>query len=275
MWDDNGQDNRPKPDPRALAFVTARRAATALADYPGAPPQSLDEAYRIQNDAIGLWPTAIAGWKVGRITGEAAQRLGADRLSGPVFKERVVTASGKTIDMPVFADGFAAVEAECILVVGADAPADKFDWTIDEAREMVSTVRLGVEIASSPFPGINDAGSLVTISDFGNNHGLILGEPLPGWHSFPLADWKMQTIIDGAEAGSAAPDSIPGGPLESFRFLLENTARRGLLLKSGMLISSGAVTGVHEVEIGQHAIVRMAGLADIAVRFVAAQPLDE
>ena len=51
----------------ASAFVGARRAARALANYPGEVPVTLDAAYRIQDAAIRLHGGVIAGWKVGRI----------------------------------------------------------------------------------------------------------------------------------------------------------------------------------------------------------------
>ncbi|HSX57260.1 MAG TPA: 2-keto-4-pentenoate hydratase, partial [Sphingomonas sp.] len=38
-------------DAIAEAFVTARRTATGLPDYPGTPPASLDDAYAIQDRA--------------------------------------------------------------------------------------------------------------------------------------------------------------------------------------------------------------------------------
>ncbi len=267
-----GFENRPGTDRRAEAFVRARLAGRALATYPGEPPKTLEEAYGVQNEAIALWPTSLAGWKVGRITGELEQKFGTDRLSGPIFADRVSRAGSGPANSPVFVGGFAAAEAECILMVREDTPADKLTWSIEEARAFVGAAHLGIEIASSPFQGINEAGPLVTISDFGNNHGLIVGGTLPRWEEYPLIDWAMETLIDGLVVGSATPNSIPGGPLESFRFLLENTAQRGLPLKAGMMISTGAVTGVHEARIGQSATVRMSGLPEISTQLVAFEP---
>ena len=52
-------------DDIARAFVEARNAGTGLPDYPGALPQSLDEAYAIQERAISLFGAPVVGWKVG------------------------------------------------------------------------------------------------------------------------------------------------------------------------------------------------------------------
>lgn len=171
--------------------------------------------------------------------------------------------------MPVFEEGFAAVEGEIVILVKDDAPADKVDWTMEEAKAMVGSVHMGVEIASSPFGAINDHGPLVTISDFGNNYGVIIGEPIPEWESYRLAEWMFETYVEGECVGKASPDNIPGGPVGSLKFILENAARRGKPLKKGMAISTGAITGVHQVFVGQSSTVKCAGLSDIHVTFSA------
>lgn len=238
----------------AAAFVGARLEARALPTYPGPAPSSLDAAYRIQDEAIRAWPDALAGWKVGRITGAAQIRFGTDRLAGPIFRDFIArAAAGEAASAKVFEGGFAAVEGEFVIMLGADAPAEKTGWTTEEAADMIGAVRVGIEIASSPFPGVNELGPLVTISDFGNNAGLILGPELPRWREFDLSKWRCETFIDGESVGANTAAAIPGGPVESLRFLLEVAARRGLPLKEGMAVSTGAVTGVHDVRIGQAA----------------------
>lgn len=69
----------------AASFVAARRRGHGLAKFPGLFPSDLDDAYTIQLAAIDLWPDAIAGWKVGRLSPALADRFGMDRFVGPVF----------------------------------------------------------------------------------------------------------------------------------------------------------------------------------------------
>ena len=82
---------------------------------------------------------------------------------------------GEVVERPVFDGGFAAVEAELVIRVGADAPADKTDWTIDEAHRFVGELCIGIEVASSPLATLNDLGPGAVISDFGNNWGIVVG----------------------------------------------------------------------------------------------------
>lgn len=253
----------PATDSRAAAFVEARLAGQALATYPGAFPDSLEQAYSIQSQAISLWPDRVAGWKVGRINAPWEAQFGTDRLAGPIFSRQITQAAATSSPIQLFAGGFGAVEGEIVLEVGADAPAGKLDWSLAEAIEITGNIRLGVEIASSPFAGINEYGPLVTISDFGNNNGLILGAEIAGWRGASPADWKLRTTIDGVEVGAADSLSVPGGPFESLRAVLEICARRGLPLRRGMQISTGAVTGVHPIAPGQTTGIEMQGLPAI------------
>lgn len=234
----------------ARAFVQARQDGRAL-DYPGAPPADLAAAYAVQDQAIALWPDRVAGWKLGRINPPHDAAFGAGRLAGPIFARHVWLAGAEPTPFPVIEGGFAAVEAEYVLELGEDAPA-RDDWTAEDAALLVAGCHIGVEIAGSPFAGINDHGPAVTASDFGNNAGLILGPPVADWRG-RLADLTCAMRIDGREVGRGGAASIPGGPLDSVAFLLNLTTRRGRRLEAGQLISTGAATGVHRIRIGQAA----------------------
>lgn len=259
-------------DGRAREFVTARLNATGISTYPGEKPASLKEAYEIQDAAINGFPDRVSGWKVGGLTPEWAERLGTDRLAGPVFESRTYRTNSDCRDMPVFTEGFAAVEGEVIAVLGSDAVPGKLDYTVEEALGMVSAMHAGVEIASSPFAEINEHGPMVTMSDFGNNNGLILGQEIAGWRDLMLADWHFATFINGERVGAKVPGAMPGGPLESVRFLLENVARRGRPARAGMMILTGAVTGVHRAFAGDEAEVVFNDHAPIRCRLVPARP---
>lgn len=254
----------------ARAFVIARREGRSLPVYPGPRPADLAAAYRIQDEALRLDGRAIAGWKVGRIPDPEVARLGSNRLAGPIFADTVVDGALNTeAPMPAFAGGFIALEAELMLrlrVPGrADVPADDaqtLDW-VDE-------VRVGIEVASSPYAGINDDGACVTISDFGNNAGLLLGPSIPNWRARDLQAIEVSTEISGREVGRATTANMLDGPYGAVRFLLANLKQRAIAPQSGWWVSSGAVTGVHVAQINDRAAVHFVGLGSLTCRLVAA-----
>lgn len=235
----------------ARAFVEARRDGHALTDYPGAIPPDLATAYRVQDAALDLATGTVVGWKVGRINPPID---GIDRLSGPIFADTVFDASdGKlppTLPMPIFADGFGAAEAEFLIRIGTAPDLARTSYTMDEARDLIDAVHVGIEIASSPFAGINALGAKVTISDFGNNNGLVIGDAIPDWRDTDLNQWPITLDINGARIGAATAATMLDGPIGAARFLFEHMAARGIQLTPGQWISSGAVTGVHPVAVG-------------------------
>ncbi|MFM5908768.1 MAG: 2-keto-4-pentenoate hydratase [Novosphingobium sp.] len=235
----------------ASAFVEARRTASGLPGYPGERPADLATAYQIQDTAIAIDGRAILGWKVGRINAPLDSQLGSNRLAGPIFVEAVVDiAGGDVACMPVFADGFAAAEAELLLHI-APGNAHARPQNDAETRAIIDEVRIGIEIASSPYPGINADGPTVTTSDYGNNHGLVMGAALEGWQDIDLCAIPVCTTIDGRIIGEATAATMLDGPYGAVRFLLGNLAERGIDISGGAWVSSGAITGVHAVTPGQ------------------------
>ena len=248
----------------AAEFVRARRAAGALTKYPGGQPTDLDAAYRCQDEAIALWDDTIVGWKVGWIPEPLSDKFGSQRLVGPIFKRGLQRANGSaSLNAPVFAQGFAAVEAEFVFQLARDAPAHVTEWTAETARRFVRAMYIGIEIASSPLQDINDYGPAVVASDFGNNAGLLLGAEISDWQTRSLESLNCETRIDGKVVGRGGAATVSGGPLAALAFAMSCNARRGRSLRTGELVSTGAATGVHVIGAGQAAEVVFSGIGSL------------
>ena len=252
-------------------FVRARLSAEALLAFPGTLPTTLNTAYAYQDRAIALWPDNVAGWKVDRIEPPWLERVGEDRLVGPVFRRGIRLAPPEAlIEFPAFEGGFAAIEAEFVFRLAADAEPDKTLWTAEEAAQLVSTVHVGIETAGSPLASINELGPAAAVSDFGNGTGLLLGPAIADWRRRALAALTCETFIEGVSVGRGGAASVPGGPLAAVAFALGRCARRGLPLKSGYVIATGAATGMHAIRTGQSARVHFEGIGTILCRAVPA-----
>lgn len=233
----------------ALAFLAARAEKTPLTSYPGAMPQSMAEAYAIQDAAIAFDGRRVGGWKVGRIAAELVDTYGANRLTGPIFADEIADGgAGARPVMPVYADGFAAAEAEVLLCLG-DVGARDHD--IRSVRDCITDVRTGIEIASSPFGAINRNGPAVTASDYGNNKGLVLGPTIPGWREADLIRMPVALYIDDVSVGAATMETMLDGPFGSALFLIRTLRARDIAIAPGTWVSTGAITGIHEIRPGQ------------------------
>ena len=234
----------------ARALIDARVRKTPLTVYPGPMPQTMADAYAIQDRAIAFDGRRIGGWKVGRIAPDLVTRYGGNRLTGPIFADEIFDgATGEPV-MPVYADGFAAAEAEVLLCFGEVGTRD---YDIDSVKGCIADVRTGIEIASSPFAEINRHGPAVTASDYGNNKGLILGPPIAGWRNVDLIRMPVEMAIDGETVGAATMETMLDGPFGSALFLIGILRTRGIAIPPGTWVSAGAITGIHEIRPGQRA----------------------
>lgn len=272
------QDDTPAPQELssiAAHFVAARRRGSALEAFPGRIPVDLVTAYRVQDLAIAQWPDRVVGWKVGYIAADRRDASGDERLLGPIFSRQLWNATGGSTPIPVFVGGFGAVEAEYVLRLDADVPADKLDWTPEEAAAVPATLFAGVEVASSPLATINVLGPRVVVSDFGNNNGLVLGQEIPDWTALEESALLAETQIDGTRVGTGGAQRLPGGLRAAFAFALARSARRGRPLKAGEYIATGNATGIHDIAAGQSTRVVFAGHATLECHAVPATPGDD
>ena len=248
----------------AQRFVAARINATSLGEYPGQIPPDLAGAYEVQENAIALWPDEIAGWKIGRIPPSFEQKLGEARLAGPIFRKSVQRASAeKIVELGVIDSGFSAVEAEFIFEIGTNAPPKQLRWSTNDAGAIVKRMLVGVELAGSPLATINALGPTVVVSDFGNNAGLVLGPEVANWRDRDMTELSAETFIDGKSVGTGNAAGVFGGPLGALQFVAELCAKRGRPLKAGMLVSTGAATGIHDILAGQQARIVFKGIGTI------------
>jgi 2-keto-4-pentenoate hydratase len=254
-------------------FVTARLQGRSLPAYPGTVPADLATAYACQEAAIERWPERVRGWKVARISPAQQAQYTEERLIGPAFEPNIHSPrAGEIASCPVFDGGFAAVEAELVIVVGRDAPGDKTEWSIDEASELVGALHIGIEVASSPLKTLNDLGAGAVISDFGNNWGIVIGPAIERWQG--LHEVVALSFI-GEELVGRGTTSLRHGPLGAFAFTLGKCARRGRPLRSGDVITTGMITGVHDISVGQRSRHVFEGFGEVGCRAVRAVAWEE
>ncbi len=247
---DAGRLKLPESDDTiSRALVDARMSATPLAAFPGAIPDTMARAYAIQSASIGRWPDTVAGWKVGLLSPQDQKRYAAERLAGPIFRSQIHEVStGSRTAMPIYAGGFAAVEAEFVFRLGSTVEPKDRRWPDEELADVVAGLYIGAEIASSPMAEINNLGPTVIAADFGNNAGLLLGPEIPHWQDVLPEHMPAKVTVNGGVVGEASAAAIRGGPIAALRFVVALSAMRGIELPAGTLVSTGASTGIHDVE---------------------------
>lgn len=248
----------------AEALIDARRGADALETFPGCLPATLAEAYAVQDMVRQGIGGRVLGWKIGRIPSADVDRLGVERLAGPIL----TITEGEDLPAAIFPHGAGAVEAEFMLRltrVPDHIPADN-----REARLLVDRVCAGIEIASSPVCAIHDYAPFGIIADLGINHGNQLGAEFARDGAFDKLE--VTTRIEGEIVGTGRACDILDGPFGAVRFLLGLHFAGTICVEPGQWISAGAITGVHPIAVGQRAEIDVGGRATLACTAVAQMP---
>jgi 2-keto-4-pentenoate hydratase len=251
----------------AAELVAARREGRGLTGFPGVVPASMAEAYQIQELAMSRWQDSLVGWKIGYIPADRRSAGDPDRLVGPIWRQQYHLSEERVsaAEVGIFTSGFAAVEAELVIRLGQDLPAnDRGGWTTEEAAALEQQLLVGIEVASSPIPDINSLGPTVIAADFGNNNGLVLGSILadrPGGAPVQLACY-----IDGQLMGEGSAEKLPGGIHHGLATALNILANRGQPVRAGMVFATGAITGIHPIGPGQRCRVDVRGGPSVELR---------
>lgn len=252
-------------------LIDARLDARIMQDAPGQLPTSIDQAYGIQFASIAQWPDDVAGWKVARLPPHDRGKFPVERLAGPVFANTVheVEVGAQSVG-EIYAGGFAVIEAEFVLKLGRSIPPSNREWSDHDILEHLAGVYGGAEIASSPLPSVIELGCMAIIPDLGINTGVVVGPEIRGFESLPADALAVRVFVDGEVVGEARPGRIDEAPFDAVRFLVAHCGRHGIELPAGSLISTGLLTGAHEVTVGSVARIDYGSFGWFEVGFEAA-----
>jgi 2-keto-4-pentenoate hydratase len=253
----------------ARAFLDARANGRALADFPLALPETLAEAYAIQELEMAEFSNGVTGWKIAMVKPDLRAHYGAERISAPIVRlvdARV--AADRAVEIAVVEGGFAAIEAEFAFRMAEDLPIRELPYTPAEFEAAIASLHVAAEVAGSPLASINDLGPAAVVSDHGNNAAIVIGDEIADWQQHRLETLTSRSLVDGAEVGKGSAASLEGGPLGALSFLVGNLAERGHYLKTGDWVSTGATTGVHRIAIGSVGVVDFGPLGTITINIL-------
>ena len=229
------------PRDQALALASARNENRLLDQFPGAVPLDMAAGYEIQDAAIALSKDgAPAGWKVGMIG--LPMRLDSERrFIGPFWGPR---PEGSVVSAPrgeLFAEVELLLQFEPAIFSSAVGP--------ETVEDHILAVHLGLELAGSAVENLARFGPPALTADLGNCVAVILG---PELEVASLESCSVILEVDGLAIGAGGPERIEGGVLQAAIEAIDILSRRRTRVTSPFWIATGALTGAHPVDRGQH-----------------------
>ena len=220
---------------RRLLVARQEQRAVELAD--DERPRSLDEAYATAAallDALGLEPN---GAKVGA-NGATGQRLLG--LTEPLWGHTLAGLCWKVSAELDAGDAALGAEAEWIFTLGRDLDgAAAQDPAAVEAA--IAQIALGIEITRPSYIDPMREGGLAIIADNGVHAGLVIGDALSPQHLAELRDRRMWLAVDDEARRHGSASQAGVDPLAALLWLAADRARRGVPLRRGHRIATGAL----------------------------------
>ena len=243
-------------DQRAVAdaadlLVAARRTGTLLDALPDAcRPQTLEDAFAIQDATVAALGETIAGWKVAIVDGQTVR---APIMASLVFENG---ARIKAAAMPLL-----GIEAEIAFRFDRGLPAGTY--TYEDVAGAVSAFA-AIELVDSRFRSHTAVSAQERNADFITNGGFVRGPSAAAWRTLDLVNIPITLTIGGQEIVKRTGGHMAGDPLLP-AVALVNALPGGI--KSGQFVTTGTYTGLTFAKPGQTAVAEFAGFAPVEVGF--------
>lgn len=241
------------PLPLSDLLITQRHERALIDILPEALiPADLHTAYRVQTETMAaLGP--VGAWKVQPYPQDGAP------LASPI-PHSMVFANGAEIDLHTPARLF--VEAEVAVTFKQDLPGTGDGYSIDAVRNAIGGAHLAIEILASRFTDPARFPALVGIADLQNNGAVVTGPAMPFSGLPELGTLRMRLLVDGAAIGEVAEGPSTERTLRALTWLANHAAARGLPLKPGDVVITGARIGALPLA-GKTVTVEASGCAPV------------
>lgn len=247
----------------AEILLKAHLEKTLLDDIPDdCKPTTMEEAMAVENTLLAHPLITHAGWKVARTNAQLQKDAGlTEPAYGPIFSE-FIFENGHTFDKG--APSIRAIECEFAVILAEDLPASGTPYTLDQVADAVATLHPTVEITGQRFKSRDYLPRPAHSMDFAGNFAFVFGDGIKDWQKFDLPNHGVEHIINGEVIATSTGANVLGHPLNSIIWLADKLAGRGLELKAGQWISTGAATGPIPVAAGVDVVAQFDGDLDSA-----------
>jgi 2-keto-4-pentenoate hydratase len=205
-----------------------------------AAPASIADAYDIQEKYVALLRDErgdAVGYKVGLTSAAMQAFCGIDHpIAGVVLASRL-HQSGVTVRRSDF--GRLGLEFEIAVRIKSDVPVTRTPYTAEMIRPHIGGVCAAIELVDDRSADYSNLDVLSLVADNSWNAGIVLSEFATQWPD--LESVLGRATRDGAAIGEGYGRDILGHPFNSVAWLATQLASRGVGLKAGEVVMTGAV----------------------------------
>jgi len=255
----------------AARRLVAARGGAARPSWREIAPADRPGAYAIQDATIAQLGGLVAGWKVG------ARGPGEEPHCAPLPMRRPgspqpmgLPASGAVLDGPQWQLRGVEVEVALRLRRDLDRPAPGLDAAALAAllASAFDAVLPVVEIVETRLADWPEADPLARLADLQSHGTLVLGAPSTlGATAVDLRTIEASVQFDDRLVARARGGNPAGDLWPLIGWLAAHCAERGLPLRAGQLITTGACAGMQFARPGTGVLAELIGIGAVSVRF--------
>ena len=244
---------------------------TGLSSLKNLEPQTIDEAYAIQDNLklryLELKDNICIGKKIGATSLTAQEVLNMNEPFYGNLYSRYSLINAKKLHAKNFFEPYA--EPEISFRIKEDIDISKAPYSIDDIDLLLDGLVCSIEINdfrfAKPLPEI---GARNVISTNGASEFWLRNEKIFNINDVNLDNLEVTLIIDDKVQDSGNTKNVLNNPLNAALWLINNLAKKGETMLKGQFISSGSCTKPSKIYSGNQIKAQFEQLGDIEFQFI-------
>ena len=243
---------------KAVKLLVDAHRSRKPADIGGLELKSEKDAYRIQNEVFAaLWPGAKpAAWKAGGPSDKVEPN------AAPIAPENVLSSPASVVGSSMNMIG---VEAEIAFRLSADLPPRTRAYSERSVAAAVGEVLVAIELCDTRIAQWKESSGLWKLADFQTSGALVTGSGTKAWQKIDYAKQEVVFVI-GARTVKAKASHSFGNPFRLLPWIANHCSRRGMGLRAGDIVTTGAWTGLEMARAGDEVKATFPGIGEATVR---------
>ena len=251
----------------AQSLLNIRISHLPLGSFPkDAAPDSVEDAYSIQDVLVRKIKGTSIGWKIGCTSKMAQESTNTDQpFYGRMFAETTCLSPGEVSFENVFAP---IVEPEIAFRFGKDLTPKSGPFSVADVSAAIESICPAFEVVDCRYAKGWPITLLPTIADNGVHAAFILGEELKDWPSIDRPTIQVSLEVNGKFATDGSGSNALDDPMNCLVWLVNSCTSRGHSILAGDFVTTGntANKAIH-AERGDTISASFSGLGELTVTF--------
>jgi len=233
-------------------------------------PQSLTDAFALQQQVAVAMAEPIAGWKCLLPTPDKM-------VVAPIYQSTVARFDNNAVDiqqcalwpstLPAYA-GLARVEPELAFVLQQDLPPRAEPYSEAEVDHAIGATHLALELIQSRFRHDSGAGFFDQLADGLFNQGLFLGPKLQLTPGFCGSEFALQLTFNDGRVQSLSAVHPNQQPRAGLYWLVNFLSANNIAMLAGQAVITGSYAGVLDLPFGEDIQFQYGDWGQFRLRFV-------